>query len=157
MDNLRGNLTGPQVTRETHLPRRAKHAAHRAPGLRAQAGREASRVGHENGFDGLAVVEAQEEFACQTVCARNIVGHRRKPQGKTRVGSDVTLNPSCERRQEIGVGQVIVQAPVQRAPERPGVRDVQAVGGEGLRQHVVRQVVEGGHDGEGKLSADYAD
>ena len=76
VEHLCHDLARAQVPHETHLPRRAKYAAHRAPGLRAHTRGEAALVAHQHGFDGLPVREPQEKFSCQPIAARDLIGKR---------------------------------------------------------------------------------
>ena len=55
--DLCDDFAGSEVANEAHLARGAEYAAHGTAGLGADAGGEASVVAHEDGFDGLAVVE----------------------------------------------------------------------------------------------------
>ena len=101
VQDLGDDFAGPQVADESHLPGGAEHAAHRAAGLRADADGVPAGVAHEHRFDGLAVVEAQQELAGEAVAAVDLVHDFRGIQEKRFVLADVLPDPAFERRQEI--------------------------------------------------------
>ena len=130
VEHLGDDLAGAQVAREPHLPRGAEHAAHRAARLRAQAGGVAARVGHENRLDGLAVGEAQQELAGESVRAREVVGGTGHVQAVRRLpaGENVPVQPAAQRRQDprrVGRPEVRQGVAVERPPQGPGMGGVQ--------------------------------
>ena len=56
MHRLCDDLAGSEVPGVAHLARRAKHAAHRATHLRADARRGAPGVAHEHGLDAMRII-----------------------------------------------------------------------------------------------------
>ena len=98
MKDLCHDLARAQVAYETHLARRAKHAAHGTANLRAEARREPAWIRHKHGFHGLAVVEAQEELARQAVRTGDFVGQRGDVEGEPPGGVNVLPEPARERR-----------------------------------------------------------
>ena len=67
MQHLGDNLTGAQMTRETHLACRAKNTTHGAARLSAHTSGVPSLVAHDDGLDFLAVLKAQQELVRQAV------------------------------------------------------------------------------------------
>ena len=94
MQDLGDDFAGPQVADESHLAGGAEHAAHRAAGLGADADGVPSVVAHQHGFDGLAVIEAQQELARQAVAAADLVDDFRGIEEKRFVLADVLSGPS---------------------------------------------------------------
>tara|TARA_B110000908_G_scaffold48039_1_gene58662 strand:- start:497 stop:994 length:498 start_codon:yes stop_codon:yes gene_type:complete len=70
--HLGHHFSSGEVTLETHLPGSAEDAAHGAAGLAADAGSVAAPVSHEDGFDFLAVVEAEDKFTGAAIAAGDI-------------------------------------------------------------------------------------
>lgn len=68
-EGLGDDFAGGEVTLEAHLAGGAEDAAHGAAGLGADAGGGAAFEFHEDGFDGFAIGEGEEEFAGEAVAA----------------------------------------------------------------------------------------
>ena len=101
-EDLGDDFAGAQMADESHLPRGAKHAAHRATSLRAHTNGVAARVAHDDGLDGLRIVEAEEKFARESVGTRGVGDDCGRVGEKARVVSDIRIHPSAERREKVG-------------------------------------------------------
>ena len=67
MQHLGDDFAGRELARKTHLPGRAKSAAHGAAGLAADAGGDASGETHQDGLDSPAVGQRQQVFAGKAI------------------------------------------------------------------------------------------
>ena len=86
---------------ETHLPGGAEDASHGTASLGAQAGGITSWIAHQNGLDGLAILEAEEEFASEAVSTALIGGSFREIDGWGFLGQ-----PASECRNGVSIARL---------------------------------------------------
>jgi len=101
--HLRDDLARAQMSPESHLPRRAKHTAHRATCLRAQTRCETGAITHDNRLDGFAVVEAQKQFPRPSVIARDFANHVDSIRTKAPTIAAILFEPTPQWRHEMSI------------------------------------------------------
>ena len=137
------NFTWAEMPHKSHLPGGAENAAHRASGLGADAGGEATGVAHDDGFDALPVVEFQKEFAGLSIAAVQVGFDGGVIGKKTLLGGQIFLGPALQRRREMGaLGEIDLQVSVHGSPESSCVRVIDSIRDQHLFQGLEREVVQ---------------
>lgn len=143
VEDLGDDFAGAEVADEAHLPGGAEDAAHGAAGLGADADGVATVVTHEDGFDGLAVAEFEEEFAGEAVAAADVFDDGGLIEEPRFPFADVFFDPTLERRGEIEGGEVEVAFAVNGAEKGARVVGEDAGGFQGRDGFGVAEVVQG--------------
>ena len=144
VDGLGDDFAGREVARVAHLAGGAKHAAHRAADLAADAGRDAAGVAHEDGLDAFGVGEGEEVFVGEAVARGGLEGGGQ--DAEVGVGGE----PRAEFRRQLGHGVERRGEPdVEIVPEPRDVHGVEVPAYELHAELLAREVVEvkrrGGH------------
>ena len=153
MEDLGDDFARSQVADETHLAGGAEDAAHGATGLGAEACGVAAGVAHEDGLDGLTVVEAEEVFAGLAVGAGGLGLDGREGGGEAGVRAELRADPAAKGREEIVARDEVDGAvAVDGTPECAGMNGAKAGGDEFAFQGAETEVVDGaGHAGNCQL------
>jgi len=87
MHRLRHDFPRRKMPRVTHLPRRAKHTAHRAPDLRTDARRRSPLVTHQDRLDPVRVLQRQQILPRKPVARIRFPRDPQPPEHRLRLQS----------------------------------------------------------------------